>query len=73
MGSLRNEAVVKLHRAEVVDGGQPKLALGRVDDQPMLAESFKESPEMGQVFHSGCAGGEDIIKVNQDERQVMQH
>ena len=56
----------------VVDGGQPKLALGWVDDQSMLVESFKEGPEIGHVFRSGCAGDEDI-KVDKDERQVLQH
>ena len=59
--------------SEEVYGGQPKLALGWVDDQSVLAELFKESPKVGHVFRSGCAGDEDIIKVDKDERQVSQH
>ena len=70
---LQREGVFGEAVSEEVNGGQPKLVLGRVDDQSMLAESFKKSPEMGHVFHSGCAADEDIIKVDEDERQVSQH
>ena len=58
--------------AEKVKGVPSELTLCRIDNQPMLAEP-EEGPEVGQVLLFRGARDEDVIQVDEEEGQVLEH
>ena len=58
---------------EKVKGNSSELTLCRIDNQPMLAEPCEKGPEVGQVFLFHGARDEDVIEVDEEEGQVLEH
>ena len=55
-GPLRSDLVPKEG-----DGRLPKLTLGRVDDEAMLAEPLEQLPEVCHVLLDRRTGYEDVV------------
>lgn len=49
--------------SEEVNGGLPELALGRVDNQALLAEQLEESPEVRHILCPGGAANRDVVQI----------
>ena len=58
---------------EKVKGVPSELTLRRIDNQPVLAEPREEGPEVGQVLLFRGARDEDVIQVDEEEGQVLEH
>ena len=73
---LRGEGDHTLHGdlvPEKVKCVPSELTLRRIDNQPMTAEPREEGPEVGQVLLFRGARNEDVIQVDEEEGQVLEH
>lgn len=53
-----------------VNGSHIKLALSRVDNQPMPTETLKQCPGVGQLLPHRGAYNQVVIQVDEKERQI---
>ncbi|KAG7524854.1 hypothetical protein JOB18_017883 [Solea senegalensis] len=56
-----------------IKGGEPKLALGGVDNKSMLAEPLEKRLEVHKVLGFGRTRYQDVVQEHKKKRHVTYH